>query len=440
MNSEIEALQAQIQALKLRVRHVTMENAIHDETDTPQPIDVLANYIECEFYSDYLILAVVHARADRLPRPMDAFPPPVGPGRSEPAPGKPMVYYPIEAMEAAEEILKAALAPKTYYMVFRSDQDMGILLNPNAQFVSDASIQTGDYYRNLTERFSEILTALNKALGFQNTVSLSAIHQGHASLRQMYLEAKNTYDYSWNLNGPIHTYPELCASPLSPEDQRAISALEQEFMGDINHLLFFEASMVLDSILQRQFYHTIPLREITVAVTARLRNVLAVLEATMGVEPSAILDLESLVSLVTQSGSIPELRDRIHDFFASLANFPPRQSTQKGPLNLEFLEANYQNPALSAQMICDRFRISRTYLSRLIKNETGQGLVDCIHDIRVQHTKQLLAETSLPVEQLALQVGFSNRYGLIRAFRSLEGISPSEYRRKALEKRQKTMA
>lgn len=432
MNSEIETLQAQIQALKLRVRHVTMENAIHDEADTPESIGVLAKYFECDFYSDYLILAVIHARADRLPRPTGAFPPPDDPGRTESTPRKPMVYYPIEAINAAEEVLKASLAPKTYYMVFRADQDMGILLNPNIQFVSEASIQAGDYYRELTERFDGILNTLNEALGFQNTVSISAIHQGRISLRQMYLEAKNTYDYSWNLSGAIHTYPELCASPLSPADQRVISALEQEFMGDINHLLFFEASMVLDSILQRQFYHTIPLREITVAVTARLRNVLAVLEATMGVESSAILELEGLVTLVAQSGSIPELQDRIHDYFASLADFHPRQSMKKGMQILEFLEANYQNPALSAQMICDRFRISRTYLSRLIKNETGQGLVDCIHNVRVQHAKQLLAETSLPIEQLAVQVGFSNRYGLLRAFRSLEGISPSDYRKRVL--------
>lgn len=432
MSEDVSALLEKIQELRMRVRHVTMENAIHDESDTPEPIDILAEYFECSFYSDYLLLAVVHARADMLRRPPPPLPLWEDPGRPYPLGGKPMIYYPIEALDAAEEILKDTLAPKTYYMIFRADRDIGILLNPNMQFVSEASIKNGDYYAELTSLFDVVLTKLNERLSFQNTVAISAVHHKKASLRQMYLEAKNIYDYSWNMSGTVHTYTELCASPLSPEDQKAISALKQEFMGDINHLLFFEASLVLDSILQRQFYHAIPLREITVAVTARLRNVFAVLESSVGVEQSALLEIETLITKVSQADSIPELQDRIHDFFAGLADFNPRQSMKKGPLVLEFIESNYKNPALSAQMICDRFRISQTYLSKLIKRETGQGLVDRIHDIRVQHAKQLLAETSLNVEQVALQVGFSNRYGLIRAFKSVEGISPSDYRKQQI--------
>jgi transcriptional regulator GlxA family with amidase domain len=46
----------------------------------------------------------------------------------------------------------------------------------------------------------------------------------------------------------------------------------------------------------------------------------------------------------------------------------------------------------------------------------------------VKNAKTLLANTNLSIEQVALQVGFSNRYGLIRAFRAIEGMTPSEYR------------
>jgi AraC-like DNA-binding protein len=125
---------------------------------------------------------------------------------------------------------------------------------------------------------------------------------------------------------------------------------------------------------------------------------------------------------------VPELTDRIHDFFSFLSDQSPRDSVKKSTLILEFIEANYKDPALGAQLLCDRFRISPTYLSRLIKTETGQGLLDCIHAARVKNAKTLLANTNLSIEQVALQVGFSNRYGLIRAFRAIEGMTPSEYR------------
>ena len=100
----------------------------------------------------------------------------------------------------------------------------------------------------------------------------------------------------------------------------------------------------------------------------------------------------------------------------------------KGELVLSFIEENYQNPALSAQMICDRFRISDTYVTKLIKQQTGHGLVEAIHRLRLRYAKMLLRDTDLSVAKIAEEVGFSNRHGLIRSFQKYEGISPSGFR------------
>lgn len=427
LNQELQRLRIENQQLRTNLRHVRLENAIRDQIGSVEAISTLAEYFECTFYSDYLALATIHARANPLRRhtsPLAAVMEPQNP----PMEGHSIIYYDAPSIAIVEEICRRQLSPQTECLVFRADKDIGVVLNPRSQYVSDASIACGDYLWELKSRFQGILTELNEALSFESTVTISAIHHGSTCLRLLYEETTHTFEYSWNLPDPIYTYPELCASPMTPQERVEISALEKEFMNDVERLLFFEASLVLDTILKKQFQHAVPLQQITVSTTARLRNVLAILELSTDITASELSEIMELLHLTSAAVSIPELQDRIHDFFVNLSDFSPRGSMKKSTMILDYIENNTQNPALDAQMICDRYRISHTYLSRLIKRETGKGLVDCIHAYRVKAAKPLLSDTSLSVEQVAVQVGFSNRYGLIRAFRNLENCTPSEYR------------
>jgi AraC-like DNA-binding protein len=423
MPVSIDALLAENQELKTRIRHLALEHSILNELDFPAEIPTLAEYFQCEFDSEDLILAVIHAQSDPQKRHTAGG---IDPLTSNS--GLPVLYYPMEAMDSAEQICREVFGPQTQSIVFRAMQDVGVLLCPSRTYLTEHNIRSGNYYAQVLLQLEVVVRRLNASLSFQNIATVSAQYHGQASLRAMYLETKDTYDYSWNLTGTVFAYPKLFSSPNETKERLEINTLELEFLNDVNRLLFFEASVVLDHILQRQFAAAVPLKDVTIAVTARLRNVVAVLSASNSIQTKDLDQAFHLVTLLSASASVPELTDRIHDFFSFLSDQSPRDSVKKSTLILEFIEANYKNPALGAQLLCDRFRISPTYLSRLIKTETGQGLLDCIHAARVKNAKTLLANTNLSIEQVALQVGFSNRYGLIRAFRAIEGMTPSEYR------------
>lgn len=414
----LNVLQLKIEELTTRLRCVTLENLIHDENDFPVTIPVLGEYLSFTFPSNYMLLAVLHRRPKPLLR-LSAV-------RSED--GRPMIQYPRETLAAVDDLLRARLLPKTQFITFRADKDVGILLCPDITYVSESSLKGGRYYQDLICLLEQFLLELDKWTEQQNLITLSTMRQGEVSIRQLYAETKTTFDYSWNTEEPIRTYPSLHITPLQPEAMKELNALEQEFIGDINHLMFFEASLVLDRILQKQFFYREPLSEIIVSVVARLRNVVAALEFLVGISQEEMNEISDFVDKVALSGSVPELQDRTHDFFALISEILPRQPMKKSQQILEFIESNYTNPALSAQLICDRFRISRSYLSKILQMETGCGLVERIHDIRVQHAKRLLTETAMSIEQVAEQVGFSNRFGLLRAFKQIEECSPTEYR------------
>ena len=421
-----EQARARIEALELRLQHVALEASIHNDTDPPAQVSQLQDYLNCTFYSDTLLLAVITAQ----PNPSMRHTSPTAPIETADVRQvqQRQVFYPIDHLNYTDYLVDTIFEPQIHMLTFRADRGIGLLINPR-----ENAVLIDQYREHCPDQLLNLLTLLLKEMdtrfGFQNVCAVSAPHSGLVSLYDMYQEVLHTSSYSWNLPGNLHTYQELLASPLSPEEQVSLNHLEREFSGNVEQLLFFEAAAVLDRMLDLQLTHAYPLKEIISATASRLRNVVAIAEALTDITHTDLMEIDRLVYNTATSSSIPELRDRIHDFFAAMSDFGPRQSQKKGRMVLEFIEANYKNPGLGAQMICDRFRISQTYLSRLIRQETGKGLVDCIHSYRLESARQLLAETDLGIEPIALQVGFANRYGLVRAFKRLENTTPDAWRK-----------
>ena len=83
---------------------------------------------------------------------------------------------------------------------------------------------------------------------------------------------------------------------------------------------------------------------------------------------------------------------------------------------------------MGATSIADQFKISPSYLSRIFKADMGIGIVDYIHTVRTEAAKKLLLETELSTNDIAVEVGFSNRWVLTRVFKKVVGVTPGVYR------------
>lgn len=94
-----------------------------------------------------------------------------------------------------------------------------------------------------------------------------------------------------------------------------------------------------------------------------------------------------------------------------------------------FIDENYQDCMLTVAEIADHFHISQSYLLRIFKKNLGVGVLEYISQRRVEEAKRLLKETKDTVSVIAERVGYANSLALIRAFRKLENLTPTEYRR-----------
>ncbi|MDQ6419567.1 AraC family transcriptional regulator [Paenibacillus sp. LHD-117] len=94
---------------------------------------------------------------------------------------------------------------------------------------------------------------------------------------------------------------------------------------------------------------------------------------------------------------------------------------------IQFVQEHYGDKNLSVAMIGDRFRLSPQYVSRLFREQTGQGLHDFISQTRVEAAKTLLQDGA-SIDETAAGVGFASGHAFIRVFKKYEGITPGKYK------------
>lgn len=72
--------------------------------------------------------------------------------------------------------------------------------------------------------------------------------------------------------------------------------------------------------------------------------------------------------------------------------------------------------------------LSRSYFCHAFKKATGKPLIEYLHTLRVIEAERLLANTDLPIRDIATIVGFESPAYFGRVFRALRGRSPREAR------------
>lgn len=128
----------------------------------------------------------------------------------------------------------------------------------------------------------------------------------------------------------------------------------------------------------------------------------------------------------------------LHLFFAELeanaANSPDKKSPQDAIGNyylseaVRYINVNYPN-IVSLDEICSFCNISRSHMGRLFREYFHTSLQDYLIQFRLSKAKELLINTSLPVYEIADQVGYQNELNLLRAFKKKFGISPNAFRK-----------
>lgn len=95
---------------------------------------------------------------------------------------------------------------------------------------------------------------------------------------------------------------------------------------------------------------------------------------------------------------------------------------------LHYIQTNLAN-RIGLQELANLVGLSPTYVSRLIRRETGSNLAGLVHQFRVEESKYLLLHTEHSIFQIARMVGFRYQNHFARRFKLQTGMTPTRFRR-----------
>ena len=93
---------------------------------------------------------------------------------------------------------------------------------------------------------------------------------------------------------------------------------------------------------------------------------------------------------------------------------------------------HHLSDAIKTEDIAGALYMSRPYLSKKFKEETGENIADFILKEKTEEAKCLLRYSDKPITAISSYLGFSSPSHFSRVFKAYVGSTPREYREKYL--------
>jgi AraC-like DNA-binding protein len=187
----------------------------------------------------------------------------------------------------------------------------------------------------------------------------------------------------------------------------------------------------VQSVLESLFTHNAPALSSTITMHCFFYDLLSTaLKAAEGTELT-VAELVDERRIMALAGA-QEMKDHLSSIFrricAATASRREGRAVRARADMLGFIDENCLDRDISLRVIAGRFGVSVPYLSRFIKEQTGESFVEYVARRRIARAKQMLAAGASTIEQVSRTVGYDNPLTFRRAFRKYEGVNPGDYR------------
>ena len=412
LREENEALRAENAKLQKRIQQDYMERIIKDDQLSQQ----ISNHVE-EFYPEplapwYVCILFYGSRPlHEPPRSKTENKPPESPRE--------------KVMAAFGDTLENY--GQAYF--FEISGTVACLLNVELEETLEDTPEVG---RAFCTELRDALSETHRHSYKQTAVSHIAIsHAGRMEQgpRFLYRSAISVAERRTQDSPAVCMENELVIPAREPLVQ--VLTLEPTFWRQIQQRAFYDAATTFDQLLQLTSLEQGSLERTSSSVFTRMEVVLQVIVQENGGNRTHDPVVAELLSKLSGVKTYQEMREVAYDILATLEDrfcTPPNARNRK-MANIEaYIMENYRDQLMCATSIADAFKISPSYLSRIFKADMGIGIIEYIHNLRVNAAKELLKDDSLTIDAVAVRAGFSNRWVLTRVFKKIVGTTPGAYR------------
>lgn len=93
---------------------------------------------------------------------------------------------------------------------------------------------------------------------------------------------------------------------------------------------------------------------------------------------------------------------------------------------INYLNTHYEQP-ISLKHVSEEFHLNASYISQLIKTETGLNYTQYMTELRIGKAKELLTNTKLSLAEISEAVGFNDYFYFIKKFKREVGVTPGKF-------------
>ncbi|WMC93249.1 response regulator transcription factor [Kineothrix sp. MB12-C1] len=144
------------------------------------------------------------------------------------------------------------------------------------------------------------------------------------------------------------------------------------------------------------------------------------------------LFLQDGIKVISNAESVNEIVQYLTKGFTLLTtqnnkNFDERYQNTVNHI-LDYLNENY-NEDLTLDCVADKFHMSKTYVSRILKRYTNQSFLQLLICLRMDAARKMIVEDKYKLYEIAERVGYNDFSYFIQAFKKKYGVTPNEYRK-----------
>lgn len=97
-------------------------------------------------------------------------------------------------------------------------------------------------------------------------------------------------------------------------------------------------------------------------------------------------------------------------------------------LILRYIEDRYFENDLSLEKTAAEFNMTASYLSKLLKSETGLTFIENLTKLRIENAIRIMKDPTVKICEVAELVGYSDQQYFSRTFKKVMGVSPIQFK------------
>lgn len=301
-----------------------------------------------------------------------------------------------------------------------------------------------DYKSEMIRASQELQALMKEKVKTDLVISVSSMYSTVTGIAHAYQEAVKAMEYSLVLgkDGIIY-YDDIPAEAFegSKYSYYYPLAVEQQLINSIRTGDFKKASEILNNMFDLNFSHsTVSIKIAKYLMFDMVGTIIKTINEISDQGESQFIETINPMPRLIECQSIIDMKNEMTNIINEVCDYTSqkrkliveqqRDSANKELVNsiISYIGENYSSIDLNISGVALNYGMSSSYVSRIFKDQVGEGMLDYINKYRINQAKTMLKETNISVSEIAQKVGFMDSNSFIRIFKRYEGITPGKFK------------